>query len=267
MAYLPKPFDPRGLIWEASAWLANPPLAGYYKTCYNRVVWTFRPDQLRSARELAGLTQQCAASQLAVSQAYLAMIETGRRRVTDQLGSKMIDLYRLPATALPLDPGDLGTWNSASVAKAVANLGYAGFRHLRDGRGSNPAVVLLAAISCNDLEVRVVESLPWIAVEYYDLDWEWLTREAKLRDAQNRLGFTVALGRRVAEGSGAASARSELRKVEAVLERARLAREGTLCQQSLSEAERRWIRKERPADAQHWNLLTDLNAGGLPYVA
>jgi len=195
------------------------------------------------------------------------MMETGRRRVTDELGWKLVDLYRLPPTALPLELGDVSKWNSASVAKAVANLGYPEFRHLRGGRGSNPAVVLLAAISCSDLEVRVVESLPWLAVEYHDLDWEWLTREAKLRDAQNRLGFIVTLGEHVAAGRGAASARSKLRKVEEVLERARLAREDTMCQQSLSAAERRWLRKKRPADAWHWNLLTDLNPEGLPYVA
>ena len=204
---------------------------------------------------------------MGVSQAYLAMMEKGRRRVTDQLGSKMVDLYRLPATALPLEPGDLSTWNSASIAKAMANLGYPGFRHLCAGRSLNPAVVLLAAVSCGDLEVRVVESLPWLVVEYYGLDWEWLTREAKLRDVQNRLGFVVALGQRVAERIDAAAALVRLREVEEVLERARLAREDTLCQQSLSEAERRWLRKERPADALHWNLLTDLNAEVLPYAA
>lgn len=195
------------------------------------------------------------------------MMETGRRRVTDQLGSKMVHFYRLPATALPLEPGELNTWNSASLAKAVANLGYPGFRHLRDGRSLNPAVVLLEAISCSDLEVRVVESLPWLVIEYHDLDWEWLTREAKLRDAQNRLGFVVTLGRQVAEKSSAAAARVKLREVEESLDRARLAREDTLCQQSLSEAERRWLRKERSADALHWNLLTDLNAEVLPYAA
>jgi hypothetical protein len=108
---------------------------------------------------------------------------------------------RLPATALPLAIGELDSWDSESLAKALANLGYPGFRHLRGGQSQNPAVILLAAISRNDLEVRVIESLPWLVVEYHDLDWEWLTREAKLRDAQNRLGFVVTLGRRVADNS------------------------------------------------------------------
>lgn len=131
---------------------------------------------------------------MGVSQAYLAMMENGRRRVTDRLGPKMLELFRLPAADLPLEPGDLSTWNSASIAKAIANPGYPGFRHLCVGRSLNPAVILLAALSCSDLEVRVVESLPWLVVEYHGLDWECLTREAKLRDAQNRLGFVVVLG-------------------------------------------------------------------------
>lgn len=239
----------------------------YHNFCYNGRVWTFRLNQLRSARELAGLTQQRAAGLLGVSQAYLALIESGHRRVTNQFGFKMVDFYGLPATALPLEIGDLDAWDSASLAKAVADLGYSGFRHLRGGGKRNPAIVLLAAISRDDLEVRVIESLPWLVVEYHDLDWDWLTREAKLRDTQNRLGFVVALGRRVAERRNADAARSRLREVEEPLDRARLAREDTLCQRSLSEAERRWLRQERPTEARHWNLLTDLDTEHLPYAA
>jgi hypothetical protein len=92
-------------------------------------------------------------------------------------------------------------------------------------------------------------------------------REAKMRDAQNRLGFLVTLGRQIAgkRGDGAAAAR--LRKVEQALDRARLVREDTLCQESLSEAERRWLRRKRSREARHWNLLTDLDSGSLPYAA
>lgn len=245
---------------------AKPSRSNYYTSCYNGAVGTFQTGQLRSAREAAGLTQQSAAERLGVSQAYLALMENSRRRVTQQLGFKMVELYRLPATALPLDIGDLDSWDSASLAKALADLGYPGFRHLSGGRSRNPAVILLAAISRHDLEVRVVESLPWLVVEYHDLDWEWLTREAKLRDAQNRLGFIVTLGRRVAEKHHAEAAR-RLREVNELLDRARLVREDTLCQRSLSDAERRWLRRERPADARHWNLLTDLDVERLPYAA
>jgi hypothetical protein len=65
----------------------------------------------------------------------------------------------------------------------------------------------------------------------------------------------------------AASATSRLREIEGVLDRSRLVREDTLCQASLSDAERRWLRRTRPVEASHWNLLTDLNAQFLPYAA
>jgi transcriptional regulator with XRE-family HTH domain len=162
-------------------------------------VASLKPDQLKLAREAVDLTQQQAAKHLGVSQAYLAMMETGSRRVTQQIGLKMMDLYRLGPTALPLQA--VGSWNSKSLAKALANLGHPGFQHLSGRPRFNPAVVLLAAIS-HDVEVRVLESLPWLVVEYSDLDWEWLTREAKIRDAQNRLGFVVTSGRRIAGRPG-----------------------------------------------------------------
>jgi transcriptional regulator with XRE-family HTH domain len=219
------------------------------------------------ARETVGFTQQKAAERLGVSQAYLALMETGRRRVNEEVGLKLVDLYRLGPTALPLRVDNLESWDSAYLAKALANLGYPGFRHLLGGPRDNPAAVLLAALSRRDVEFRVVEGLPWLAVEYCDLDWEWLMREAKVRDAQNRLGFIVTLGRRIAEKGGGDSARSMLRQIEERLEQARLAREDSLCQGPLSAAERVWLRRARSADARHWNLLTDLEAEHLPYAA
>lgn len=225
------------------------------------------PVRLRAARRASGLTQQRAAERLGVSQPYLALLEGGRRPLTRQLVFKIVRLYGLGPGALPLDGHDFDAWDSASLAEAVANLGYPRFQHLRSRRERNPAVVLLAALSREDLEVRVLEALPWLAVEYYDLDWEWLTREAKQRDIQNRLGFIVTLGRQVAEKRCADTARDMLRQAGEALERARLVREDTLCQGSLSTAERRWLRGARPADARHWHLLTDLHSERLPYAA
>ena len=176
-------------------------------------------------------------------------------------------LYSLGPTALPLESDSIDSWHSSSLATALARLGYPGFRQLRGARRKNPTVVLLAAIVASEMEVRVIEALPWLVVEYSDLDWEWLIREAKLRDVQNRLGFVVTLARQVAAKRGDASAASRLREIVEVLDRARLVREDTLCQASLSEAERRWLRRTRPVEAIHWNLLTDLNARYLPYAA
>ena len=226
-----------------------------------------RPEQLKSARRAAGLTQQQAAARLGVSQAYLALIERGRRPVTRQLRPKIADLYRLGPLALPLDGDNPDCSDSSSVAAGLASLGYPGFRQLKGLQPRNPATILLAAMAARDLEVRVIEALPWLAVQYHNLDWEWLTREAKVRDVQNRLGFVVMLARQVAENRGDIVAAGRLRQVEKILDRARLVREDTLCQESLSNAERRWLRQTRPTEASHWKLLTDLRAPMLPYAA
>ncbi|HVW86917.1 MAG TPA: hypothetical protein VHB50_19660 [Bryobacteraceae bacterium] len=153
------------------------------------------------------------------------------------------------------------------MAAGLASLGYPGFRQLRGASPRNPALILLAAITANDVEVRVIEALPWLVVEYSNLDWAWLTNEAKLGDVQNRLGFIVTLARQVAEKRGDTLTAGRLRQAEEILDHARLGREDTLCQQSLSEAERRWLRRTRPVEARHWNLLTDLIAQQLPYAA
>ena len=226
-----------------------------------------RPGQLRSARRAAGLTQQQAADRLGVSQAYVALLERGRRPVTAQLGSRIVKLYRLGPDALPLEADNIGSWDSSSLAAGLASLGYPGFRQLAGGQPRNPATILLAALAAGDVEVRVLEALPWLVNEYKELDWEWMIREAKVRDFQNRLGFIVTLARQVAERQGDNSGASRLRGIEQILDRARLAREDTLCQASLSHAERRWLRQTRPAEASHWNLLTDVKAQLLPYAA
>ena len=213
---------------------------------------SFKPDQLKLAREAVDLTQQQAAKHLSVSQAYLAMMETGSRRVTQQIGLKMMDLYRMGPTALPLRVDAVKSWNSKSLAKAIANLGYPGFQHRAGAPRFNPAVVLLAAIS-HDVEVRVLESLPWLAVKYYDLDWEWLIREAKIRDAQNRLGLVITLGLRIAESA----AQRKLREVEEALNRARLVHDHS--QNYLSEPVLGWLRRTHLSDAQCWNLLPPIS--------
>ena len=225
-----------------------------------------RPDQLKWGRESAGLTQQRAAARLGVSQAYLSLLESGQRRVTEQLGSQAAELYRLPATALPIEDDMHAAWDSGALAGALADLGYQGFRQLRGRPQKNPAVVLLAALSASDLEVRVIEALPWLVVHYDDLDWEWLIHEVKQRNLQNRLGFVVTLGRRLAEKCGLQAVSRRLRQNEEIVDRARLAREDTLCQDSLSGAERRWLRNSRPDTARYWNLLTDLDSENLTYA-
>ena len=240
----------------------------HYKSCYNCLgACATRADQLKPERESAGWTQQQAAGRLGVSQAYLALLENGRRRLTEQLALKLVALYGLSPAALPIGAGAGGPWDSSTVAGALSGLGYPGFRRSRRGSKRNPAVVILGALSADDLEVRVIEALPWLVARYYDLDWDWLIPEVKQRDLQNRLGFAVTLGRRLAERQGMQAAQSRLRQIEEILDRSRLVHEDTLCQSSLSKAERRWLRRSRPEDARHWNLLTDLDSEHLPYAA
>jgi hypothetical protein len=51
------------------------------------------------------------------------------------------------------------------------------------------------------------------------------------------------------------------------LEHARLVREDTLCRESMSDAERRWLASNRSPLARHWNLLTGLAVDQLPYAS
>ena len=126
-------------------------------------------------------------------------------------------------------------------------------------------------ISCTALQIakseRTRTALPWPLLRYGVGDPEWLVREAKVRDLQNRLGFVVSLARRLAERRPDAPRGTALRDLEATLDRSRLAREDTLCRASMPEVERAWLREHRPDDARHWNLLTDWTADLLRYGA
>jgi hypothetical protein len=105
------------------------------------------------------------------------------------------------------------------------------------------------------------------AMTYVDMDWEWLVRNAKVRDRQNRLGFAVSLASEVSEGRKESERAGKLRSCLEVLERARLAREDTFCHDSMTQAERVWLREHRSASAAHWNLLTDMKGEHLAYAS
>jgi hypothetical protein len=132
---------------------------------------------------------------------------------------------------------------------------------------TNPAEVVLSALANRDLDTRLVEALPWVLSAYSDLNWEWLRDRAKLHNAQNRLGYVVHLAKHTAGSSPERhGAVTVLCQWENDLEEARLAREGTLCRDSMPERERAWLRTNRPEAAAHWNLLTSLTANQLPYA-
>ena len=103
----------------------------------------------------------------------------------------------------------------------------------------------------------MAEALPWLVLAFPDLDWDWLVPRAKQRDLQNRLGYVVSLARGVATLQGLDVA-GALEAREAFLDRSRLVREDVFGRSSLTEAERRWLRSNRPPEAAHWNMLSDL---------
>jgi transcriptional regulator with XRE-family HTH domain len=227
-------------------------------------------DDLQTGRRHKGWSQQEAAPRLGVSQPYLSLLERGARPVPEKLARKAAAVFGLSATALPLDAAVdcLVSSDSNTLAKDLAALGYPGLSYLgMRRRRKNPAEVLLSGLSASDLEARLVEALPWLAWKFPEMDWRWLTRTARLGDLQNRLAFVTSVARCVADKLSEREKAELLAQRLVELEPSRLAREDTLCRQSLTEAERRWLRTHRSPEAKHWNLLTDLSAEHLGYAA
>lgn len=223
-------------------------------------------ETLKTGREQANLTQQEAAARLGLTQAYLSMLERGRRPVTADLAAQATRVFHLPPTALPLEADRLSTMDESEFKSELGALGYPGFSYLRGKSHYNPARLLFLALDQDELDRRVAEALPWLVYKYREMDWEWLTRNAKLNDRQNRLGFVVALAEEFAEKAADESRKTSLSRQLAVIERSRLAAEDTLANESMTQAERKWLRQNRPPKARHWNLLTDLDVRHLAYV-
>ena len=117
---------------------------------------------LKTARESANLSQEEAAAKLGLTQAYLSMVENGRRRVSPGLASQVLKVFEVPATSLPLDLKEPKQWTDDEWKVHLGLLGYPGFAYLRGKPCRNPAQVLFQALNQNDLDARVVEALPWL---------------------------------------------------------------------------------------------------------
>jgi transcriptional regulator with XRE-family HTH domain len=217
-------------------------------------------EALKMGREEANLTQEEAASKLGLTQAYLSMLERGRRPVTPDLAAQAMKVFHLPPTALPLEADRSSTLDESAFKSELGALGYPGFSYLRSKSHYNPARLLFLALDQDNLDRRVVEALPWLICMYPEMAWEWLTRNAKLNDRQNRLGFVVALAVELATKTGDDQRARKLAGYKSLLKRSRLVREDTLCHDSMTRTERRWLRHNRPPEARYWNLLTDLRA-------
>jgi len=154
------------------------------------------------------------------------------------------------------------------LEQGLARLGYPPLAYRRkSGERRNPGELLLMALSADNLDPRLAEALPWLLLKFEGLDGEKLVMHAKSKELQNRFGFTVSLARRVAKlNSEFRHREDELQQLEKSLEPSRLAREDTYGRKEKSERMRAWLRENRSADAEHWNLLTDLKPEHLPYA-
>ncbi|PYT38009.1 MAG: hypothetical protein DMF52_00795 [Acidobacteria bacterium] len=235
------------------------------------IVFAMKGTFLKEARERAGWTQVRLAKRLGVTQAYLSLLETGKRHLPSHLVRRLARLLDLPATMLPVmeTSASRGRLTNEWFEAQLARLDYPGFAYRkRPGTRLHPAEVLLAGLAFEDLEPRLVEALPWLVLHYDGLNWEQLVACAKARDLQNRLGFVVSLARKVAESKQEFERRrQDLRHLEEGLEPSRLAREETFGQGHASEGLRTWLRSKQSEAAGHWNLLTDLQPEHLPYAS
>jgi transcriptional regulator with XRE-family HTH domain len=216
---------------------------------------------VRQGRKAKGWTQTDLARKLGVSQGYVSLLESKRRSVPRRLAPMLV-------SALGLSPNRLPMTNSTPlspdrVAGALGTLGYPGFAHLRSRHKLNPAEVVVRALRANSVEARVVEALPWVLMQYSELDWHWLLREAKQNDLQNRLGFVVTVAVKLAERQNNVTAATTLRTWAHRLQNSRLAKEDAFAGDALTEAERRWLDTHRSAEGAHWNLLTSVSADTL----
>src|SRR5262249_3229380 len=172
------------------------------------------------------------------------MLEQGRRALPYRLARKAAETLDAPATTLPLRAeAVLRSAGSDQLRAELAALGDPGFAHLRSRRRHNPAEVLDSALNESDLDTRVGEGRPWVVLRYVDMDWDWLVMKAKLADRQNRLGFVATLASQLRATPAKPEQLHKLKEYVAVLERSRLVKEDTLCHDSLTEAEREWLRQ------------------------
>jgi transcriptional regulator with XRE-family HTH domain len=220
-----------------------------------------KPQEFRAARLEKGWGQTEVAARLGMSQAYVNMLEKGKRRLTPQLTRKLAKLYSLSPVELPVSETFMPRKMDAQLlAESLAKLDYPGFAYLRSHvTAKNPGEVLLTALFQDSLEARVAEALPWLPLRYWQMGFDWLVDQARKSNLQNRLGFVVNLARQLSERNPQKTQRSQaLNALEATLNTSRLANEDAFYRPPKTDGEREWLLQNRSDAAKHWNLLTDL---------
>lgn len=215
-----------------------------------------------------GWGQTQAAQRLGVSQAYVNMLEKGKRSLTPNLMRRLVQVYGLSPEVLPLSETLDQHADPQRLPEYLSSLGYPGFAYVRNRLAKkNPAEVLLLALNQDSLEPRVAEALPWILLNFWQTSPTWLVEQARKHNVQNRLGFVVNLARQVSEQNHQSDPRTQaLRSLEATLEESRLAKEDAFYRPPKTPSEREWLRANRPQQAKHWNLLTDLRPEHLQFA-
>src|ERR1039458_9548733 len=110
---------------------------------------------LKEARRKKNWTQQQAALALDVTQAYLSMLEKGRRPLSERFVCKAVKVFHVPPTALPLRSEQAvtpGSFQMRDFRAELGALGYPGFSYLRARRRRNPAEVLFDALNQANLD-------------------------------------------------------------------------------------------------------------------
>ena len=219
---------------------------------------------LRQARTNAGMSQVEAAARFGVSQTLLSLMEKGERSIRSAVAEMAVK--HLLATPEQLPVSFETRHGDDQLAADLGTLGYSGYSQFYS-QPRNPAEVLLDALDRPNLDARLVEALPWLPLQYPNMEWDWLIREAKVRNRQNRLGFVVALASRVARKQAKQDVAERLSRVVKMLEEARLAKTDTLCQESWPAIQRKFAHKQRSALAAHWKLDTRLTEENLAHFA
>lgn len=229
-----------------------------------------RPQELRNARKVRGWSQARVAARLGVSQAYVNQLEKGKRRFTTTLDRKLAGVFESPVS-LPVAETfrPESNANTDRLVESFAKLGYPGFAYVRSRTAKkNPGEVLLTALAQDNLDARLVEALPWLPLRYWTLRSDWLVEQARKFNLQNRLGFVVNLARQLSERDLQNPLRTNaLCALESDLDKSRLAHEDTFGRPPQTNAEREWLTRNRPDEARHWNLLTDMRPEHLGYNA
>jgi transcriptional regulator with XRE-family HTH domain len=224
--------------------------------------------QILESRKERGWEQIETAEKLGISQTYLSLLETGKRPITKKLAQKAVKVFGLSTEVLPLEIeiDDLLAVNNNILTKQLNWLGYPPFAYLKAKQKKNPAEVLLSALKSDNLDSRLVEAFPWLVFSFPNIDWQTVIKIAKVNDLQNRLGFIVNLAEKLAAKSKNVNKLNLLREKRLELANSRLLREDTLCNNSLTEVEKKWLRNNRSKEAKFWRLLTDLEVKHLNYA-